>query len=136
MNSTLQKIIDAKDTAQKKVFIKEWGVELLIIEPVRKVVTELRQRYAADIDVKGLSPEEAAKKATDSMGISKAEEFALACVAVMVHDLDGNLVFESIEKAQEILDKKSSRVQIQLIEECQILISPPTVDEVKAAEGN
>lgn len=140
MNKALKQIMDSKDTAEKVIEVKEWGnIKLLLKEPVRKIVMDMRRKYFDDIseeELQGLSKKEKVKKIAESVDPNKANKFAMACVHVMVHDLDGNRVFESAEEAEKVLDKKSSLVQTRLIQECQSLISPPTEEGVKKAEGN
>jgi len=125
MNQTLQKIREAKDTRTKTVAIREWGVSLLLIEPVRKVVTALQEKYLKLDPVTG-----------EPMADSDNEAFGMGLLVAMLHDEQGKPLFESVEQANEVLGEKSIRVQSDLVTQCGALVQTPTEKDVEEAEGN
>ena len=125
MNPTLQKIRDAKDTRTETIEVGEWGVSLTLIEPVRNVVTELQEEYLQLDPATGLPLEG-----------SDSESFGMGLLVAMVHDDQGNPLFESIEQANEVLGEKSIRVQTKLVERCSELVRIPTEEDLEEAEGN
>lgn len=131
MNPTLQKIREAKDTRTVTVMVDEWGVELILIEPVRKVIRDMQEKYMK-LDPATGEPVEG----------SDADKFGMAMLVEMVYTPDGKKVFvdengePSIAVAEEVLDKKSSRVLTKLIEQCGDLVRLPTKEDVENAEGN
>jgi hypothetical protein len=126
MNGTLEKIKKAQDLGRSTIRIDEWDVEFLLIEPPRKKILELQNEYDAGVVV----DEEGKTTITDA---EATEKFGMACIVEIVHDTEGNKVFEDIEQATEVLGEKSSKVQTRLIEAVQLLIKGPTIEE---AEGN
>ena len=125
MNQTLQKIRDARDTRTETVTVGEWGVDLILIEPVRKIIKSMNDLYMKLDPGTGLPMEG-----------SDADTFGMAMMVEMVHDSDGNKVFPSIEVAEEVLDKKSQRILNMLVEKCGNLISPPQEEGIEEAEKN
>lgn len=125
MNQTLQRIREAKDTRTETVTIKEWGVDLILIEPVRKIVTELQEKY--------LKLDPATGEPLDG---SDNEGFGMGLLVAMLHDAEGQRLFESVEQADEVLAEKSIRVQSDLVKQCGALVRPPTEEDVEEAEGN
>lgn len=119
--SVLNKIREAKDLGRTTITIEEWGVNLLLIEPPRKVILDLQDKYDV-LDEQGRP-----KSGKD------VERFGTAAMVEIVHDVDGKKVFESVEQAEEVLAEKSAKVQAKLTEAIQVFINGPTIEE---AEGN
>ena len=67
---------------------------------------------------------------------SDAEKFGMALLVEMVHDEEGDRLFENIEQAEEVLGEKSIRVQTKLVERCGDLVRVPTEEDVEDAEKN
>lgn len=126
MNGVLEKIKAAKDLGTMTIEVKEWGVTFLLKEPPRKRILELQNMFTAGVEVDN----EGKATITDP---DATEKFGLACIVEMVHDMEGNKVFEGIEQAEEVLGEKSAKVQTKLVEAVQLLIKGPTIEE---AEGN
>jgi hypothetical protein len=126
MNGVLEKIKAAKDLGTMTLEVTEWDVTFLLKEPPRKRILELQNMFATGVTV-GANGEAIItdQKAT--------EQFGLACIVEMVHDMEGNKVFEDIKQAEEVLGEKSAKVQTKLVEAVQALIKGPTIEE---AEGN
>lgn len=125
MNQTLCTIREANDTRTETIGIDEWGVTLTLIEPVRRVISRLQEKYLKLDPVTGVPAEG-----------SDAEKFGMALLVEMVYDEEGNRLFENIEQAEEVLGEKSIRVQTKLVERCGNLVRVPTEEDVESAEKN
>jgi len=131
MSQTLQKIRDAEDTKTKTVKVEEWGIELTLIEPVRRIIVAMQEKYMRMDPATGMP-----------MPGSDADKFGMAMLVEMVHDIDGKKVFAdedgkpSIAVAEEVLDEKSQRILTKLVEQCGELVRLPTEGDVEEAEGN
>ncbi len=126
MSSTLERIKAANDIKQESITIPEWdNVVIMIKEPVRKVVTELTEKYL---------------KLDQNTGVhlngSDAEGFGNALLVAMLHDEEGNQIFESVLQAEQVLADKSVLVQKRLLQKCNELVNGPTEKSVETAEGN
>lgn len=131
MNQTLKKIREAKDTRTETVTVEDWGVDLILVEPVRKVIRALQENHLKLDPISG-----------DPMEGSDTNKFGMALMTEMVHDVDGSKVFcddegtPSIEVAEAVLDEKSQRILNMLIEKCGELIAPPQEEGIEEAEKN
>ncbi len=124
MEAILKKIREAKDTRTKTIHVKEWDVDLLLIEPSIKVSLEFQEKYL-NIDQDGTP-----QRGSDIQG------FNWSLLSECVHTLDGKRLFPDMDAARTILEPKSSLVIGELIKECGELISPPKQEEVEKAEKN
>jgi hypothetical protein len=136
MNPTLQTIMEAKDAGRKKVHMEAWGVDLVIIEPTREKILRLKEEYGAPSVPPGATEAEIVEQLQRGLDAESAEKFGMACIVEMVHDVEGNRVFENIEQVKEVLNKKAVRSTNKLMEECMSLVNGPTAEQVKEAEGN
>lgn len=124
MGTVLDQIKAAKDLGQTQIRIEEWGVDLLIIEPSRKVILDLQQKHKIEVNTKTGAAE------------GDLEGFGMESLVMMVHDLDGVKVFENVEQAKEVLNDKSSKVYAKLVEACQNFAKEPDNEKIEDAEGN
>lgn len=140
MNETLKRIKEASSTERKTVHVEAWDVDLLLVEPVRSVLTNLKDQYLKmeSLDLKGvkgvddIDPEDVDKL----VATSDMDSFSHALLVAIVHDVDGKPVFESIEEVREVMDSNSIKVYHFLVEECTKLVNLPTEKEMEEIEGN
>ncbi len=123
MNRVLEQIREAKDLKNNKIHIAEWGVDIVLVEPVRRVVKELQERHLK-LDL----------TTGQQLKGSDTDAFAMALIAEMAHDEKGEKVFANAQEASEVLNEKSTRVQTRLIEQCGELVRLPTEEDVENAE--
>lgn len=124
MNATLERIKAAKDLGEVLFHMKEWDVDLLLVEPSRRTVMSIKEQCGLEVDASG------------NVTAGDMEAFSDACLVEMVRDKDGGKVFESEEQAKEILEEKSVKSYRKLATACQELIREPDEKSIKEAEGN
>ena len=123
MSNVIAQIEAADDRRESTIEIPEWGISVVLREPVMEQVRNLRNKYLV------LSEDGQTANAEKS----DLDGFNWALISLMVHEEEGDKIFENGKQAEEVLGKKSSRVVAGLVEKCANMAGGITEAE---AEGN